>query len=60
MYSKTERDLVHKCVLALHDPWVCIITTGMQNGEEALLSIILASRGILVKMFITLKPHGIF
>ena len=34
--------------------------TGRQNGDEALLSIILAGRGILVKMLIITKPHYIF
>ena len=34
--------------------------TGMLNGDEGLLSINLAGRGILVKMLITLEPHGIF
>ena len=32
----------------------------MQNGDEAALSINLAGRAILVKMLITLEPHGIF
>ena len=32
----------------------------MQNGDEALPSIILASRGLLVKMLIILEPHHIF
>ena len=32
----------------------------MQKGDEALLSIIPAGRGQLVKMLIALKPHGIF
>ena len=32
----------------------------MQNDDEGLRSIILASQGILVKMLITLEPHGIF
>ena len=32
----------------------------MQNGDEALLSIILASQGLLVKMLIILQPHHIF
>ena len=32
----------------------------MQNGDEALLSSISAGRGLLVKMVVTLKPHGIF
>ena len=31
----------------------------MQNGGEGLSSIILAGRGILVKMLITLEPHGL-
>ena len=33
---------------------------GMQNGDESLSSIILAGQGLLVKMNITLEPHGIF
>ena len=32
----------------------------MQKGDEASPSIILAGRALLVKMLITLKPHGIF
>ena len=32
----------------------------MQNRDEGLPSIILAGRGILVKMLINLEPHGIF
>ena len=32
----------------------------MQNGDEALLSIILADQGIFVKMLIILEPHYIF
>ena len=32
----------------------------MQNGDEASPSIILAGRAPLVKMLITLEPHGIF
>ena len=36
------------------------LDTGMQIGDEALPSICLAGRGQLVKMLITLKPHGIF
>ena len=32
----------------------------MQNGDEASPSINLASRALLVKMLITLQPHGIF
>ena len=34
--------------------------TGMQNGGEGLLSIILAAWGLLVKILITLKSHGVF
>ena len=33
--------------------------TGMQNGAEGLPSIILAGRGLLVRMIITLEPQGI-
>ena len=36
------------------------LDTCMQNDDEALLSISLADHGQLVKMFITLEPHGIF
>ena len=32
----------------------------MQNGDEASSSIILADLAFLVKMLITLVPHGIF
>ena len=32
----------------------------MQNGDEASSSIILADKALLVKMVITLVPHGIF
>ena len=31
----------------------------MQNGCEGLSSIILASQGLLVKMLVTIEPHGI-
>ena len=34
--------------------------TGMQNGDKASPSIILAGRGLLVKILITLEPVGIF
>ena len=34
--------------------------TGMQNGHEASTSTILAGQALLVKMLITLEPHGIF
>ena len=36
------------------------IHPGMQSGCEGLPSIILAGQCILVKMLITLEPHGIF
>ena len=32
----------------------------MQNGDEASPSIILVGRALLVKILITLEPHGIF
>ena len=48
--------LVYKGVFVLHSPWVCIITAGMQNDDEGLPSIILAGRGLLMKI----EPHGIF
>ena len=32
----------------------------MQNDDEALLSISLAGHGQLVKMLITIEPHGMF
>ena len=32
----------------------------MQKGDEASPSIILAGRALLVKMLITVEPHGIF
>ena len=32
----------------------------MQNGDKALQSIIVAGRGLLVKMLITLLPYHIF
>ena len=34
--------------------------TGMQNSDETLPSIILAGRGLVVTMLITLEPHHIF
>ena len=37
---------------------MCFIN--MQNGDEALPSIILAGRALLVKMLITLEWRGIF
>ena len=36
------------------------LDTGMQNGDEALPSIIPASRIQLVKILITVEPRGIF
>ena len=39
----------------LHGP-----ANGMQRSDEASPSIILAGRALLVKMLITLEPHGIF
>ena len=33
--------------------------TSMQNSDEASLSIILAGRTLLMKMLISLVPHGI-
>ena len=32
----------------------------MKTGDEAIPSIILAGQAVLVKMLITLEPHGIF
>ena len=32
----------------------------MQNGDEASPNINLAGRALLVKMIITLEPHGVF
>ena len=32
----------------------------MQNGDKGLSSIILDTRGLLVKMLITIEMHGIF
>ena len=32
----------------------------MQNSDKGLPSIILAGQGLLVKLRITLEPHGIF
>ena len=34
--------------------------TGMKKGDKASPSIILAGQALLVKMLITLEPHGIF
>ena len=34
--------------------------TGLKKCDEASPSIILAGRALLVKMLITLEPHGIF
>ena len=46
--------MLHTCLFEHY------LATGMQNGDEFLLSIISAGRGILVKMLITLEPHHIF
>ena len=46
--------ILHSYLLE-HCPATC-----MQNGDEALSLIILAGRGILVKVHITLEPHHIF
>ena len=46
-------------LLHTHTPQHCQ-DTGMQNGDEASMSVSLASRGQLVKMLIILEPHGIF
>ena len=37
-----------------------IVQYGMQNDDEVSSSIIFAGRALLVKMLITLEPHGIF
>ena len=44
----------------MRDPLVWIIITQKQNGDRGLPSIILMGRGILLKTFITLKPHDVF
>ena len=36
------------------------LNTGMQDGDDASPTISPAGRGQLMKMFITLEPHGIF
>ena len=43
------------CIIIL----ILSIHPGMQNGGEGLPSISFASQGLLVKMLITLEPHGI-
>ena len=40
--------------------FIIVSTLVLQNGNEASRSISPASRGHLVKMLITLEPHGIF
>ena len=40
--------------------YLCILTTGMQKGDEASPSINLARQAVLVKMLITLEPHAVF
>ena len=49
------------CDKILHT-YTCLhcLDTGMQNGDESSPSISPAGRGHLVKMLITLGPHGIF
>ena len=47
--------LDHFCILFIDTP-----ATDKQKGDKGLPIIILASRGFLVQMFITLEPHGIF
>ena len=46
--------------ILIHFYIVCCLDTdaGMQNGDEASSSISLAGQGQLVKMLITLEPHG--
>ena len=60
MSSSTERYLFDNGFLVLHGPWVCTITTVMQNGDEGFQSIILAVLGLFVKMLIPLELQGIF
>ena len=44
----------------MHAPWVCTLTTGMENIDDGFTSTILADQGLIVKMLITLEPQGIF
>ena len=37
-----------------------VSTTGLQNGDNGLQGIISANQGLLLKVLITLEPHGIF
>ena len=36
------------------------LENGMKNGDEASPSISPAGQGLVIKMLITLEPHGIF
>ena len=36
------------------------LDTGIQNKDKSSLSISVAGHGVLVKMCITLEPHGLF
>ena len=38
----------------------CAFDSSIKKGDEASPSIILAGRALLIKMLITLEPHGIF
>ena len=48
------------CIFFVGYTFNIVPVTGMQNGDEASPGISSAGRGILVKMFITFEPHGIF
>ena len=39
---------------------ILCLATGTQNSDKASLSISPAGRGQLLKMLITLEPHGLF
>ena len=49
LYQTLQTYLIYRCP-----------ATGMQNDDKASPSIISAGQGLLVKMLITLEPHGIF
>ena len=53
-YGKFESNFAYIFILILSSP------PGMRNGDKSLLSIILVSHGLLVKMLIPLELHGIF
>ena len=60
---KTLITLDSRGIFSSNFVYVCILhcpATGMQKGDEASQSIILASRALLVKMLITLEPRGAF